>query len=168
MKVIKNFLEQDFFEELKSIISYEDFPWRYRKSMTSFPADKNKEFFTYSFFNENKVNSNYYHSHMVPILEKLNCKSVIEIKANLNLLSDKNIKSSFHTDQHSPSTTAILYINTNNGGTDIKIKNKVKFIKSEENKIVIFPAQTLHRACVQSDTRQRFVINFNYFENGTN
>lgn len=164
MKVIKNFLEQSFFEKLKSIICHEDFPWRYRKQMTSFPPDKNKEFFTYSFFNNNKINSDDYHSLMIPILQKLNCKAVVEIKANLNLQSNKNIKSCFHTDYNLPSNTAILYINTNNGGTDIKIKNKVKFIKSEENKIVIFPAKTLHRACIQSDTRQRFVINFNYYE----
>ena len=164
MKVVKNFLEQSFFEKLKSIICHEDFAWRYRKQMTSFISDKNKEFFVHSFFNDNKINSEYYYSYIIPILKKLNCKAVIEVRANLNLQKDKNTKSCFHTDYDLPATTAILYINTNNGGTDIKIKNKIKFIKSEENKIVMFPTKTLHRACVQSDTKQRFAINLNYYE----
>jgi hypothetical protein len=61
-------------------------------------------------------------------------------------------------------TTAILYLNTCNGGTELKIKEKIKFIKAEENKIVIFPSKTLHRAVTSTDADKRYIINFNYVQ----
>ena len=63
------------------------------------------------------------------------------------------------------SKTAILYLNTCNGGTEIKIDNKIEFIKAEENKILIFDSDIEHRGLVSTDADFRYILNFNYFEN---
>tara|TARA_R100001509_G_C4877167_1_gene218918 strand:+ start:659 stop:1138 length:480 start_codon:yes stop_codon:yes gene_type:complete len=159
MNVIKNFLPKDQFKEIKDIILNDDFPWRIRNSMTD--TDKNI-YFTYGFFNNYKINSELYIPHIIPILEKLNVIAPIQVRANLILNKIFN-KSGWHIDYPYDSTTAILYLTTSNGGTEFKINNKIKFIKAEENKIIIFPAKTQHRGCTSTDVDRRYIINFNYF-----
>lgn len=154
-----NFLSIEQFKKLQNLILDLDFPWRIRKSMTD--LDKNI-YFTYSFFNNYETNSNCYKEYIIPILMKLKCVSPIEIRANM-LLNKLFYKSGWHIDYNYNNTTAILYLNNCNGGTELKIKNKIKFIKAEENKIIIFSSNTEHRACTSTDVDRRYIINFNYF-----
>jgi hypothetical protein len=73
-------------------------------------------------------------------------------------------ESDWHSDYNLNNTTAILYLNDCNGGTELKIKNEVKFIKAEKNKLIIFPSKTIHRVKTSTDVDKRYIINFNYFE----
>lgn len=159
MKEIKNFLSLEQFKNLQNEIFHEDFPWRLRKSMTD---TDNNIYFTYSFFNDGSINSDLHNFLIRPILNQLNFKAVIEVRANMFLNKIFNY-SGWHTDNNWNSTTAILYLNNCNGGTELKIKEKIKFIKAEENKILIFPSDTKHRVCTSTDADRRYIINFNYF-----
>jgi hypothetical protein len=42
-------------------------------------------------------------------------------------------------------------------------KDKTKFIKSEENKVIIFDSNIEHRSVIQTDTDRRLILNLNYF-----
>jgi len=159
MKEIKNFLTKEDFTKLYNLVTDLEFPWRIRNKMT--PNDTNC-YFTYSFYNDFQHTSEYYFNYIVPILKKLNCKAPIQIRSNM-VINKLFEKSGWHTDYPYDSTTAILYLNTCNGGTEFKINNKVKFINAEENKIVIFRSNTEHRACTSTDNDKRYIINFNYF-----
>jgi hypothetical protein len=159
MNIIKNFLPENQFKEIKEKILNNDFPWRIRNSMTD--TDKNI-YFTYSFFNDYEITSELYRPHILPILKKLNILAPIQIRTNL-ILNKLFDKSGWHVDYNYDSTTAILYLNTCNGGTEFKINNEIKFVNAEENKIVIFPAKTEHRGCTSTDSERRYIINFNYF-----
>jgi hypothetical protein len=159
MNIIKNFLPENQFKEIKDKILNNDFPWRIRNSMTD--TDKNI-YFTYSFFNDYEITSELYRSHILPILKKLNILAPIQIRTNL-ILNKLFDKSGWHVDYNYDSTTAILYLNTCNGGTEFKINNEIKFVNAEENKIVIFPSKTEHRGCTSTDSERRYIINFNYF-----
>jgi hypothetical protein len=159
MNIIKNFLSENQFKEIKNKILNNDFPWRIRNSMTD--TDKNI-YFTYSFFNDYEITSELYRPHILPILKKLNILAPIQIRTNL-ILNKLFDKSGWHVDYNYDSTTAILYLNTCNGGTEFKINNEIKFVNAEENKIVIFPAKTEHRGCTSTDSERRYIINFNYF-----
>ena len=163
MKEIKNFLPVQEFKKLQNLIFHLDFPWRIRKSMTN--LDENI-YFTHSFFNNYTVNSDYYKEYIIPILIKLKCVSPMEIRANMFLNKLFN-KSGWHTDYNFNDRTAILYLNNCNGGTELKIKNKIKFVKAEENKILIFEGNVEHRACTSTDVDKRYIINFNYFDDET-
>jgi len=165
IKEIKNFLPLEEFKAIQNLILDLEFPWRIRNNMSKVD---NNIYFTHSFFNNNSINSNYFSSFITPILNKLNCKAIIEIRTNmiLNKIFDK---SGWHIDhqmlkEKKDHTTAILYLNTCNGGTELRIKNKVKFIKAEENKIIIFSSKIFHRAITSTDADKRYIINFNYFE----
>ena len=107
----------------------------------------NLGYFTHSFYNDNRINCDTYFKYIIPILNKLNSKAVIEVRSNLTpSVFFKNKYSDFHIDNNFNCKTAILYLNNCDGGTEFKINNKIKFIKSEENKIVIFDSNIVTRS----------------------
>jgi hypothetical protein len=153
-KIINNFLEVNFFKKLQNTIN-NNTPWFWKDSMTG----KDKGFFYHMFFQELSIKSNLYDEYIVPILNKLECKAPINIRANLMIKHEKQYKSDYHVDFSYPCKTAILYLNTCNGYTEFDKKTKVK---CEENKILIFDSSLEHCAVSQTDKEKRIVINFNY------
>jgi len=163
VEIIKNFLDKDFFQQLKKLIIESEFSWFKRETMVT-GTKNNLGFFTHSFYNNNRINCDTYYKYIIPILNKLNSKAVIEVRANLTpSVFYKEKKCDFHTDNSFNSNTAILYLNTCDGGTEFKIDNEIKFIKSEENKIVIFSSDIKHRGTTSKNADFRYLINFNYF-----
>tara|TARA_R100001510_G_C7605702_1_gene170937 strand:+ start:449 stop:940 length:492 start_codon:yes stop_codon:yes gene_type:complete len=163
VQIIKNFLEKNFFQDLQKLITESEFAWFQRKTMVT-GTTNNLGYFTHSFYNNNQINCDTYFKYIIPILNKLNSKAIIEVRANLTpsvFFKEKNCN--FHTDNSFNCKTAILYLNTCDGGTEFKINNKIKFIKSEENKIVIFNSNIEHRATTSQNEDFRYILNFNYF-----
>jgi hypothetical protein len=163
VKIVKDFLEKDFFNDLKNLVIESEFAWFQRKTMVSASTD-NLGYFTHSFYNNNKINCNTYFKYILPILDKLNSKAVIEVRANLcPSVFFKEDKCAFHIDNNFNCKTAILYLNTCDGGTEFKIKDKITFVKSEENKIAVFDSNIEHRAITSKDSDFRYILNLNYF-----
>ena len=162
-----NFLDLDIFYNIQTLILDKNFAWFKRNYQAPSKNKIDLGFFTHSFFSKNTINSKYYNSHILQILQKLNAIGPLEIRANLTpsvFYLEKG--SAFHCDcKIKSSKTAILYLNTCNGGTEIKIDNKIEFIKAEENKILIFDSDIEHRGLVSTDADFRYILNFNYFEN---
>ena len=71
--------------------------------------------------------------------------------------------SGWHRDYDFKCKTAILYLNDCDGGTELKINNKITFIKADANKMLVFDTPILHRAITSKKEPIRYVINFNYF-----
>lgn len=94
------------------------------------------------------------------MLKKLEVKSLIKAKANLNPYSPKLYKGYFHSDTVHDNLTAVYYLNENNGYTFLKNNKKVK---SKENRIVIFDAQMKHAGTNTTNEKKRVVLNLNYF-----
>ena len=164
VEIKKNFLDQQSFKDLKELITKSEFPWYQRKSMVPEGTTNNLGYFTHSFYNDLKVNCNTYYKYILPILDQLNSKAVIEVRANLApsvFFNDKHCD--FHTDNNFNCKTAILYLNTCDGGTEFTMDNKIKFIKAEENKIVIFNSNIEHRATTSKNCNFRYIVNFNYY-----
>ena len=163
MKVIENFLEDSFFQDLKKLVIESEFSWFKRKNMLK-NKDDDLGYFTHSFFNKNTINCKHYNQYILPILNQLEVKAPIEVRANLSpsCFYKKNA-CAFHVDRDYDSKTAILYLNDCNGGTEFKINNKIELVKAEENKIVIFDTNTQHRGTKSTDQDFRYIINFNYF-----
>ena len=158
-QIHKNFLSTDFLEKLKSEILHEDFPWRRRDSMT--PSHEDGMYFTYCFYNKMMASSQLYEPCIIPILKKLHAQAPIQIRANMFISSLFKV-SGWHTDYPFNCKTAILYLNDCDGGTELRIDNKITFIKADANKMLIFDTLIPHRA-ITSKEPIRYVINFNYF-----
>jgi len=157
-KTINNFLDNTLFSDFKKLLMSENINWFWKDHMTN----NDNYFFNHCFYNKDEIKSDFFEPFIVPILKKLNCKKILQVRANLLLKKEKSFKSNFHKDYDFNCNTAILYINTCNGYT---ILDKLKQIKidSEENKMLIFNSQIEHAGVSQTDCERRIVINFNYF-----
>jgi hypothetical protein len=163
IKSIKNFLNKDEYKTLNSIFIGNTLPWYFH----DYKVIKNDNLFqfTHTFVNEYVVSSNFY-NWLNPIINKLQPRSIRRIKANLTFKSSKVEKNLFHTDfidseeNLKNMKTAIYYVNSNNGYT--LFENNKKEL-SLENKMVIFSSNLKHAGTTHTDSLQRIVLNFNYF-----
>ena len=165
-KIKKNFLDKESFDLFKQKIFSQPFAWYWQPHQVNpyvpgAPPKGDRGFLAHAFYVEHKPNSDFYQPFIVPIIKKLGCRMISDVRANCLFKDSKKHFSHFHCDRTYDCTTAILYMNTNNGYTLLGEKEKIK-IKSEENKIVIFNSGIKHCAVSQTDTTRRIVINFNY------
>tara|TARA_R100000988_G_C3995522_1_gene165466 strand:+ start:60 stop:545 length:486 start_codon:yes stop_codon:yes gene_type:complete len=159
VKVIENFLDESDFLNLENYLLEKELPWYYRGS-TEYTDQI--PYFTHSFFNEDRINSNSFNL-IKPILNKLNYSSIIQVRANLFLQNENPVRTGWHIDYpYKNFKTAILYINESNGPTVFKDKNLKVFPK--KNKILIMEGDTYHALYSQTDTKRRVVVNLNYYE----
>ena len=156
--VKKNFLDNDFFLKFKNVLFSKYMPWYYRSSMTN----SDRFYFHHIFYANYLMNSTLYEEFIVPILYKLDANGINEVRANLLIKDKEQYRSEFHTDRTYKCKTAILYMNTCNGFTEIDKLKKIK-VECEQNKILLFDSNLEHSAVSQTDEEKRIVINFNYF-----
>jgi len=160
-QIHKKFLAPDLFKKTKDLIMNLDFPWRKRDHMTPNDAT-NKIWFTHCFYNDSVPKSAFYEAYIIPILKKLQAESPIQVRANMTI-SALFKTSNWHCDYPFKCTSAILYLNDCDGGTELKINNKIIFIKADANKMLVFDHTILHRAITSKKEPIRYIINFNYF-----
>ena len=162
IKVIDNFLDKEDFVKLQHPMLLEKFfPWYFQDTRDlEVNKDLNQYQFTHIFFSDYKATSNYFYL-LEPLLKKLEVKSLIKAKANLNPYSPKLYKGYFHSDTVHDNLTAVYYLNENNGYTFFEKNNKK--VKSKENRIVIFDAQMKHAGTNTTNKKKRVVLNLNYF-----
>ena len=160
-QIHKKFLVPDSFEKIKDLIMNKDFPWRRRDHMAHV-GDKDGMYFTYCFYNTMNSKSEFYEPYIIPILKKLQATAPIQIRSNM-FISAMFKTSNWHRDYDFKCKTAILYLNDCDGGTELKINNKIIFIKADPNKMLVFDTSVLHRALTSKKEPIRYVINFNYF-----
>jgi hypothetical protein len=158
IKIIKDCLSKEDFTKIKNILFSDYFSWYLNVGVNN-PADNYTQF-THVFFNNYIQNSNLL-DNLKPIINVLNPLALIRVKANLLTKTNEIIKHGFHIDQNFKCTTAIFYVNNNNGYTEFESGEKVY---SEENKLVIFDTFLKHTGTTCTDKNERIIINFNYVE----
>ena len=158
IKIIENCLSKENFNFIKETIYSEYFAWYFNIGVNNKNDDNTQ--FTHTFYNHHKITSNLF-DNLASIIQVLNPLSLIRIKSNLLLKTEKIREHGLHTDQQYKSTTAIFYLNTNNGYT--KFENGEK-VESVANRMVTFPANLKHTGTSCTDEKTRVVINFNYFK----
>ena len=94
-----------------------------------------------------------------PVINKLNPLALLKAKANRTARTDRHIEYGLHVDTRRPgATTAIFYLNTNNGYT---LFGDGQQVTSVANRIVIIDAATLHTGASCTDADYRMVLNLN-------
>ena len=159
-KIIDNFLSKEEFEKIKYIFM-EDMilPWFYSPFVTNYEETENFIFQHIFYRNYSPTGETY--KILDPLITRLQPQSIIRIQANLGTKTTDNIATGYHSDFPIDCTTAIFYMNTNNGYTLFEDGTRVDCVA---NRLVEFPTQIKHTAVTQTDTKTRVVINFNYFK----
>lgn len=178
--VIPNFLNTVAFNTLKSIILSPQFNWSYQDHITynynhlDERSDPDQYQFTNTMYiDHEKVDQYTYDNIVQPLIRQLNIFALIRVKANLTGKRDKPITSGLHIDDQDffenkiPFTTAVLYLNTNNGFTSIIDQNNNQHdIPSVANTLVMFAGCLHHNGTSSTDTR-RVVLNLNFINQQT-
>ena len=156
IQIIDNFLDKEVFNNIKNIILGDNFPWYYNDFMTKDPD--NKFYFTHTFYREPGVISEWFNMWL-PVIQKLECKSIMRIKANNYCHIHKAEKNEFHTDYPFKHKGCLFYINNNNGPTYFKDK----IVEAKANRVVLFDPSVPHASSLCDNRKRRVTVNFNYF-----
>lgn len=164
MVVIDDFLDQDVFLGIRALIEAASFPWERSMILKGPPAHiqpADNLQFIHGFYLRN-ARARYVSPHFEvirPIIEKLNPAHLIKAKVNLTTRKDHHIEYGLHVDtKRVGATTAIFYLNTNNGYTLFEDDSKVS---SVANRMVIFDSARLHTGASCTDADHRLVLNIN-------
>lgn len=110
---------------------------------------------------------NLYPQNFDPLMEALNISKLWQLRVNITTGQSENYVGSYHIDYELPyflenTKTAILYLNTNNGGT--KFEETGQLVQSKANRLVKFPQGTKHAGVWCTDAKLRVVMNICFEE----
>ena len=160
-QVYDNFLEETHFNEIEKLITMHELPWYTTLAVgTENDFNDNLYYQTHTFFEHHRILSPEWFDKLTPLINKLDVKSLIRIRANMYASRENISTHGFHIDYPYESKAALLYINDNDGYTEFEKGGKVE---SKANRLVIFNANERHRSTNCTNAYARFNINFNYF-----
>lgn len=159
-----NVLPQEQFQQLKTFILSNNFSWFYSPyKVASDKYDGANEMydfqFTHNFYSDYSPKSPFI-SLIEPIIQIINPKSIVRIKANLTTSTPKIINYGYHKDLDFRGETAIFYINSNDGYTIFEDGTRVESI---ENRLLRFDSQMIHTGTSCTNEKVRCVLNLNYY-----
>ena len=164
--VVDDFIPEHKFKDLEFMMMSHAFEWYWSDGQAEIPQT-DRFMFNHLFykcgtkFGDDYIgsgpNSNHY-DLINPCIRQLRAKTIRRIKANLTTITTSHEEGGYHTD-YSDITTAVYYINTNNGYTQFKDGTKVE---SVANRAVIFDSNLEHQGVSCTDEKRRVVINFNF------
>ena len=157
IEIIDNFLPEEEFKSIQSFMMGGEFRWFYCKGRTY--HDDGSFHMSHMFF-QPEVGLNSEHLDMWnTFMNKVEAKKCERIKANLTFKTPTIEPGPYHHD-YADMTTAIFYINTNNGYTEFESGVRVN---SVANRVCIFDSNLKHRGTTHTEPDyQRIVVNFNY------
>jgi hypothetical protein len=154
--IIDNFLEKSHLEEIQRVYLSDTMPWCMGIVHEN---DKANTYFVHHIHTGHTIVSNY-SNPIIPLIEKINPRALMRVKANLYVRTDNLITHAPHIDYSHEHKAAIFYVNTNDGFT---ILNDGTKIESVANRLLMFEAHKQHQSTNCTDERARVNINFNYF-----
>lgn len=166
-QVIDNFLDEEDFKSIQDYLMGSDISWLKSPVLREgslHPPDledmrDNIQFWHPFYMDDEPTHDDV--NVLRPIIKKLDVKALLRIKANITMRTPKIIEHGYHTDYpFGGFKTAIFYINTNDGYTQIKDGRRVE---SVENRLLEFSGELLHTGTTCTDQQCRVVINFDYF-----
>ena len=169
-KVIDDFLEEEYFDSLVTLFTdkektgNKEMAWYFQTSISypkryDKPEPDNKLFYMYHMFFEQHLPESHFYSNLIPLLDKLDVKHLIRIKANLYPFTETLYEHTMHTDFEFPHKTALLSLNTCDGYTKLKDDTK---IDSVANRVLLFDASKEHCSTNTTNASVRINININY------
>ena len=167
-KVIDNFLDEEYFDSLVTLFidkgknnkgdgSQFTMPWFFDSSS----SDNDEDIFFYMwhlFYEAHEPKSPHFNA-LLPLLEILGARCVIQAKANFYPNTHILHEHQMHVDYTWPCSGAILSLNTCDGYTKVKDGTK---IDSVANRLLLHDPITEHCGTSTTNAAARFNININY------
>jgi hypothetical protein len=173
IKIINNFLEEEEFQQLSSLILSPFFPWYYQENISASHefARLNDYGFSHVFYVDDNINSNFY-SKLEFMLDKIkkvtNTSKILKIRGDLTVYSSESHVHQVHKDSLSDHVVSILYLTDSisetiifqNTTQDEDFKEMVK-IYPKKNRLVTFSGKYYHTGKSPNDCNSRVLLNIN-------
>lgn len=179
MKLIADFLPNQYVNEISSTLLSNSFPWYYHCETSSHLHDDQNTVdscqFVHSFYQDNTIKSSYYNliSPILLFLSKETGKdytsNLIRIKSNLLLKQPSANRDFYHSphrdDPMFETETFLYYVNDSDGDTVIFNQQENALVISHRNSPkagtgILFDSTKLHASCSPIDSDVRMVLNF--------
>ena len=163
-----NFLDIESFHKIQTKLLSEDIHWFYHNYTDNIYQDNNQFYFGHYFYELNRWTSPFAEI-LEPLLLLIKPVCIHSIRANLMARTNEIAESDFHSDlkefipdedRLSQWTTAIFYINTNNGYTKL---SDGTIVESKSNRLLTMSSNIEHLGTTCTDQKRRVVINLNYY-----
>jgi hypothetical protein len=156
--VVDNFLPDNQLEALTALVGGNMFPWFFGGAIAH-ESDGSDFYFSHSFYEDHAVNSNLF-KDLRPLVEKVNPKALLRVRALQYIGRDKLLEHAPHIDFSFPHQTCVFYLNTNDGFTRLTDGTCVGSLK---NRALFFDGSEYHNSTNCTSDRRRMVITLNYF-----
>ena len=165
-EVIDNFLDEKYFDSLAKNIAMPNskMPWFFEPSVSGNADEKkysNLFYMQHSFYTNNLPTSPLFEK-LWPLLDKLEARCLLRVKANFFPNTEILHEHPMHTDYPFFHSAALLSLNTCDGYTKLKDGTKIDSIA---NRILLFDASEEHCSTTTTDDFTRVNININYLTN---
>ena len=170
MQIFDDYLDREIFLSIRSALEGPDFPWEPSAILKDPPADLDPAYNqqeVHGFFLKNAKRQFVSRQFGIirPLIEKLAPLDLIKVKLNRTSKKERHYEHAMHRDTQRPgATTAVFYLNTNDGYTAFDDGEKVH---SVENRLVLFDAARTHTGAFCTDCDYRLVLNLNMMLRGS-
>lgn len=159
-----DFLPEDLFADMQQALLDSSFPWFYYDHVTRQTPSGDDFQFVHVFYNRGMINSDYYRTLILPVLDHLGAKALRRAKANLLCARGEQRLHGFHTDfldcaPGDQQKVSILYITDSDAPTVFQDGQQVF---PRPNRLLTFPAHLAHSS-TSPQSQRRVVINVNWF-----
>lgn len=108
MKIVDNYLPQDYFEHLKKTILGHNFPWLYEAEVANVGENQDEHFyFTHRIYENYQPTSSFF-QECIPFFEQIEMDAIVRARALLYTNQGKQIVHEKHTDYNFPHKTLSL------------------------------------------------------------
>jgi len=160
LEIIDDFLDQDYFDNLKKDIESNNFPWAFQRDVAIADEDLDNQFYFVHRLYENFVPESSFFDHIRPLTDELGAVAIIRARILMYVNQGTQYVHQRHIDKPYPHTAALLYINECNGFTEFDDGTRVD---NKENRLVRFDGSILHSSSTCTDQKNRLVLSINYF-----
>ncbi|MDB5752119.1 MAG: denV, Syn33 [Ramlibacter sp.] len=123
------------------------------------PEDNRQQVHGFYLHRGSLLHESHYFPLLRPLIHKLQPTALLRVKLNRTARASRPVEYGLHTDVRRPgASTAIYYLNTNNGYTLFEDGQRVA---SAANRIVLFDASVRHTGASCTDAEYRMVLNIN-------
>jgi hypothetical protein len=163
MKIIDNFLEEDYFNKIEKILLSNQFPYFYGSTLNHNQKNNKDYTFAHVLYDFHQPQSSFFNDFYY-LLEKIHLedsiKSLIRMKVNFYPNSPSIVEHAKHVDLTFQHKGFILYINSCDGYTVLENGDRVESIR---NRALFFDSSKPHASTTCTNVHGRININMNYF-----
>tara|TARA_R100001440_G_scaffold69850_1_gene91925 strand:- start:531 stop:1088 length:558 start_codon:yes stop_codon:yes gene_type:complete len=177
-KIIDNFINKSYFEELQQALQGDEFPWYYNNNISLLDKEDttfSNYGFTHWLYNDYGVTDSQVAHFVRPltsqILDATECNKILRVRADMVTWSPNNFLHNAHQDFSFPHKASVFYINESDGDTvfynvtknqynrNCKIQKRVS---PKPNRLVIFDGDLMHSGHSPTKYKRRIIINSNF------